>query len=149
MNTIFNNTDYNNLVQRVNKLNGSLTPQWGKMNVAQMLAHCTVGLQMASGDIIVKRPFISYLVGRFMKKGFLSNKPVPKNVPTGKDFIMPNDKDFEQEKNVFLNKLKSFNEGGEAKATKHPHGFFGHLKPSEWGVGMYKHVDHHLQQFGV
>jgi len=31
----------------------------------------------------------------------------------------------------------------------HPHSFFGRMTPDEWAVLMYKHVDHHLRQFGA
>jgi hypothetical protein len=38
---------------------------------------------------------------------------------------------------------------GPAKAAEQTHAFFGKLSGREWGELMYKHIDHHLQQFGV
>jgi len=38
---------------------------------------------------------------------------------------------------------------GPAGCTKHPHSFFGKLTPEEWAILSYKHLDHHLRQFGV
>ena len=40
-------------------------------------------------------------------------------------------------------------QGGPGVCTNHPHSFFGRLVPEEWAVLMYKHLDHHLRQFGV
>jgi Protein of unknown function (DUF1569) len=42
-----------------------------------------------------------------------------------------------------------FAKGGAEGCTKHPHNFFGKLTPLEWATGMYKHLDHHLRQFGA
>ena len=45
--------------------------------------------------------------------------------------------------------VRQFSEGGETRCTRHPHPFFGSLTPQAWSRGMYKHLDHHLRQFGV
>ena len=45
--------------------------------------------------------------------------------------------------------IRQFSEGGAAKCTPHPHPFFGKLTSEEWGIGMYKHLDHHFRQFGA
>ncbi|MFD1127776.1 DUF1569 domain-containing protein [Paenibacillus provencensis] len=29
-----------------------------------------------------------------------------------------------------------------------PHPFFGKLTSEEWSIGLYKHLDHHLKEFG-
>jgi hypothetical protein len=38
---------------------------------------------------------------------------------------------------------------GPEKASQIPHSFFGPMTAEEKGWSMYKHHDHHLQQFGV
>ena len=38
---------------------------------------------------------------------------------------------------------------GEAGTNGHVHGFFGSMSGAEWGVTQYKHLDHHLRQFGA
>jgi hypothetical protein len=45
--------------------------------------------------------------------------------------------------------IDKFAAGGEAACTKNPHGFFGKMRAEEWAILMYKHLDHHLRQFGV
>lgn len=50
MASVFNTTDVNVLINRINKLNQSSTPLWGKMAVGQMLAHCNVSYEMVFTD---------------------------------------------------------------------------------------------------
>ncbi len=45
--------------------------------------------------------------------------------------------------------IDKFAAGGAAGCTKNPHSFFGKMTPEEWAILMYKHLDHHLRQFGV
>ena len=42
-----------------------------------------------------------------------------------------------------------FVNGGPRVCTTHPHPFFGRLTPAEWAIQQYKHLDHHLRQFGA
>lgn len=150
MKTLFQQEAYNEIIQRVEKLTPSSQRQWGKMDVAQMLAHCHVGIDMATGVLKPPRSFISYLLGRMFKKKFFDNaKPFPKNTPTDKVLLIKDAKNFEQEKQKLLIALKKFHEGGASHATTHPHSFFGKLTPEEWGFGQYTHISHHLRQFGV
>ena len=45
--------------------------------------------------------------------------------------------------------LSRFAEGGPQAAGKATHPSFGNLKGDEWGILVYRHLDHHLQQFGA
>jgi hypothetical protein len=45
--------------------------------------------------------------------------------------------------------IDRFAKGGPQSCTTHPHVFFGRLTPNEWAALMYKHLDHHLRQFGA
>jgi len=84
-----------------------------------------------------------------LKKSFYNDKPVPKNSPTHKDFIIATTSEFEKAKQELIDHLIAFQEGGMDKCTTAPHAFFGNVTKEQWGLGMYKHLDHHLQQFGV
>jgi transposase InsO family protein len=63
--------------------------------------------------------------------------------------VIADSRDFFREQEQLKLKVLQFHEGGEAKCTRHPHPFFGALTPQEWARGSYKHLDHHLRQFGV
>ncbi|HEU4718612.1 MAG TPA: DUF1569 domain-containing protein [Bacteroidia bacterium] len=149
MKTIFNASDYAGIEERINRLTPSSPALWGKMNVAQMLAHCSATVEMALGDVVLKRLFIGRIIGPLVKKKFLGEEPFKQGNPTAREFTITDPRDFEKEKQRLLGLMKRLHEGGEAGATKHPHGFFGPLTPAQWGQTQWKHFDHHLRQFGV
>ena len=134
---------------RVDKLQPAAQRQWGKMDVAQMMAHCSAALEMASGTINPPRMFIGRLIGSFVKPIYTNAKPFSRNNPTDKTLVISDPRDFQREREKLKVCLQHFYEGGEAKCTRHPHPFFGELTPAEWSRGMYKHLDHHLRQFGA
>lgn len=149
MKDLFDNDVYNEIISRINKLTPSSPRQWGKMDVAQMLAHCTAALEVAAGEKFPPRVFIGRLLSPFIKSFFYGPKPFKKNTPTDKSFLVIDRRNFEKEKTRLIELITKFSKGGEANVTKHPNPFFGKLTPKQWSLGMYKHLDHHLQQFGV
>jgi hypothetical protein len=149
MKTIFNENDKNEIIIRIEKLTPETKGLWGKMNVAQMLAHCAVGAQWPTGDVIIKPSPLAF-IGRFFKKSLvLSDKPFRKNSPTAPELTMVDQKDFEKEKAAFITAVNKLHAGGEKGIKAQKHAFFGKMTPEEWGILNYKHADHHLRQFGV
>lgn len=134
---------------RIDKLQPTTQHQWGKMDVAQMMAHCSATLDMASGQIVVPRLLIGRILGPFVRPIFTNDKPFSKNGPTDKKFVIADKRNFGREQERLKTCIRQFHAGGEAQCTKHPHPFFGAITPLEWATGMYKHLDHHLRQFGV
>jgi hypothetical protein len=134
------------IIDRINKLTPQTQRQWGKMDVAQMLAHCQMPMGVALGKHKLKGSFIIKLLGPFFKKSLYNDKPFKRNLPTDKSFVIANARGFEKEKNVLIDMINNFT---ESNMTGEPHPFFGKLTKEEWSRGTYKHLDHHLQQFGV
>jgi hypothetical protein len=149
MKSIFNNDDYKETVRRIEALRTDSQRKWGKMDVAQMMAHCSQAVEVALGDWQLKRTLLGRIFGPLAKKDVLSEKPFKPGNPTAKEFRIVEPREFEKEKSRLLTLLDRMNKGGEAGATKHPHGFFGHITPKQWGEMQWKHLDHHLRQFGV
>ncbi len=149
MKSLFDANDYAEIVSRIEKFQPNSPRLWGKMDASQMLAHCNGAMKIAVGDMKLKRIFIGRLLGGIFKKKFLGEKPLDKNSPTAKQIVIIDEREFEKEKAELLSLVKRFHEGGEKKATTHPHSFFGHLTPKEWGTSQWKHLDHHLSQFGA
>ena len=147
--SLFDKNTANELVERVHLLTPVSEQLWGKMNVSQMVAHCRTGLEVACGEKTVKRIFIGYLLGPLFKSSFYNEKPFQKDLATAEIFVMKDEHDFEVEKEKLIQKINQFQEGGAQKCTTAPHGFFGKLTADQWAIGMYKHLDHHLRQFGV
>jgi len=149
MNNLFNQSDTSQILERIEKLTPDSQRQWGKMNVAQMLAHSNISLETAMGLNVIKPLFIGRIIGSFLKPRVLGEKPFGKNSPTDKSYIFKPDVKFEEEKSKTIASIKKFFEGGPSKCTIHPHPFFGKFTPEQWAVFQWKHLDHHLRQFGV
>ena len=149
MNNLFDRDSVHEILDRIDKLQSTMRPNWGKMNVAQMLAHCSACMDMATGQLNLPRSFIGRLLGPIAKPIYTNEKPFSKNSPTAKELVCANANDFSREQEQLRAKVQQFFAGGEAKCTRHPHPFFGPLSPQEWSRGSYKHLDHHLRQFGV
>jgi hypothetical protein len=149
MNNLFNPSDASKIMERIEKLKPDSQRQWGKMNVAQMLAHCNISLETATGKHSIKRLFVGRIIGSLMKKSVVGEKPFSKNSPTDKSYIFPPDLKFEEQKLKTIASIRQFLEGGPEKCTTNPHPFFGSFTAEEWAILQWKHLDHHLRQFGV
>jgi len=149
MKNLFERETVDEVISRIETLQPATERQWGKMDVAQMMAHCSAALDMASGRLILPRIFIGRLIGPLVKPLYWNEKPFSHNSPTDKKLVMSDKKDFLREKEQLKRCVRLFYEGGEPKCTKHPHPFFGALTAPQWSRGMYKHLDHHLRQFGA
>lgn len=149
MQSLFDQSAADSLILRIEQLTPESQPGWGKMGVSQMLAHCSSTMEVVRDQKHIKRVFVGYLFGGLLKKHFFNDKPFKQNSPTHPYFIHSDTATFEQEKQSLINHLRAFQEGGPGKCTRQPHAFFGKLNEEQWATGMYKHTDHHLQQFGV
>lgn len=148
--SLFNTTDNNAFIQRIQKLTPESKPLWGKMTVAQMLAHCQQPLKVAFGELTLKKSIPGILFGSYFKKKFLkADNTFSKNSPTDPAFIVKNDKNFEEEKNKLIPLIQKLAIEGAASIRNEKHPFFGNMNPQEWDIIQTKHLDHHLRQFGV
>ena len=149
MQSMFNPSDNKQLLDRFNKLAPGAKPQWGKMDAAQMLAHAKTTLNVAFGELELKRSLMGILIGGIAKKQFVGGKPFPRNSPTDKHFLITGQRNFDDERNALVALIQRFAQVGPNALTKKPHPFFGKMTPEEWDTLTWKHLDHHLQQFGV
>lgn len=148
MKTIYDIERKSELLGRVEKLSAGSKPLWGKMDAAQMLTHCTRTLQAPTGDFHVKRSPIRF-IGRFFKNGYIyTDKEFSKNSPTAPEFRTADPRTFAAEKEDFLAAFQKL-AAGEHSVKVFENSFFGKMTPAEWGILMYKHLDHHLRQFGL
>ena len=148
MKNIFNKADNQELIGRVQKLTPTSENDWGKMTVSRMLLHCQKPLDVAEGSLELKRNIIGFLFGKMAKKNFLQQDDFKKNLPTDKGFIVESAPDFEKEKKVLSDQIARFGAMGPAIIANSKHPFFGEMTEEEWGILQYKHLDHHLKQFG-
>ncbi len=135
---------------RIRSVNAESARQWGKMSATQMMEHCARGLEMGTGELKPPRVLIGRLLGGVVKPMALKEgAQMKRNSPTAPVLIVKDGADLEGSRTRLLGALDRFVAGGEKACSEHPHPFFGVLKPSEWSTLMYKHLDHHLRQFGA
>lgn len=138
-----------NLMVRVAKLNPEQQPQWGSMQATEMLMHCNITTQgILEWDKPARPATIKQKILKFVALKLLPH--FPKNVKTAPQFETKGkiDKDqFEQEKKKYLDLLVQFKKNEKPLSAPHP--FFGPLNTKEWNAVLWKHLDHHLRQFGL
>ena len=150
MNNLFNTSDTEGILTRLEKLGPDAQRQWGKMNVNQMLAHCNASLETAMGlNSPEKLNIFLRFIGKMLKGKYFGEKPFIKNSQTDPTYIITGNPDFQTEKDKVMSQIRGFSNGGHAKCTQQVHVFFGPLTPEEWAIMQWKHFDHHLRQFGL
>ncbi len=147
MPTIWETNARADLVRRYDKLNNQSRPQWGKFTVGRMVKHCADAIRMATGDLAVKPkngPFRNWLV----RKLIIYVAPWPKGAPTAPELLPAGDPGLDvsrRELRAALDRLVAIGPDGPLAE----HAAFGKLNGKDWGVLVYRHLDHHLTQFGV
>ena len=147
MRSVFNGEDRITLGERMDGLTLAHAPRWGTMTCGKMLAHLTDGVRMALGEVAVKpRPGplrlgpVRHLVIHWL--------PFPKGAPTAPELLERCAQDCRDEVGALKAELERMAaRAGTLKWVEHP--AFGRMSERDWGVLVYRHIDHHLRQFGV
>lgn len=138
------------LLSRLHQLTAETSPLWGTMNAPKMLAHLSDSMRMAYGDLDVPK---KWMVLRYfpLKQLTLYVLPFPKGAPTAPQLISrtpENSEAFDRERSALGALIERFEK--EAERDDWPeHPVFGPLSTRGWGTLTYRHIDHHLRQFGV
>ncbi|MFT6843369.1 MAG: hypothetical protein ACJASR_002147 [Psychroserpens sp.] len=150
MKDIFDETVSNEIIERINLLTPNSERKWGKMTVDQMLAHCNVTYELIYDNKHPKPKGLKKWILKTIVKNFVvSKKPYKRNGRTAPQFLVTDIKDFKKEKdrlNSYIIKTQKL--GGEYFDNKESHSF-EKLTKTEWNNMIYKHLNHHLKQFGV
>jgi hypothetical protein len=150
MKNLFEASTATEVKERIGRLGPNSQRQWGKMTAPQAMAHCATTMEWAVGDSNPPRMFLGRIFGSIAKSHALKDdKPMARNAPTAKSLVVADERDLQKESSRLSGLVERFASGGPQRCTKHPHTFFGPLTPEEWAALMYKHLDHHLRQFGV
>jgi hypothetical protein len=147
---IFSKSVADDVIKRINNLTPATQPKWGKMSVAQMLAHCCVTYEMVYEN---KHPapagIMKLMLKLFVKNLVVTEKPYKHNSRTAPAFLITSEKEFNAEKARLVEYIKKTQQLGADHFDNKPSLSFGPLNKTEWNNMFYKHLDHHLTQFGV
>lgn len=148
MKTVFDTAVREELLTRINSLTLQNNAQWGKMNVSQMLKHCTLCDEMFFGKIMIKRVFIGRLIGpMLLRKALKDEQGFGKNSPTSPLLKTTGQQcDIDLQKKEWISSIEQF---ANYNKQNFVHPFFGPMTKDQVGLFAYKHADHHLIQFGA
>jgi hypothetical protein len=150
MKNLFAETTVEEVKGRMALLRADSARQWGKMNAAQAMEHCARGMELALGDRRPPRVLMGRILGPMIKPiAFRDGEPMRRNSPTVPGLAVMEETDLVQGRERLCGLVDRFVTCGPEGCTDHPHSFFGRLTPDEWSGWMYKHLDHHLRQFGA
>jgi len=143
MKSFFEPEVYQELQQRLEKINADSQPQWGKMDAN----HCQAPLKIAVNKSDVKLKS-NWLIKVLFKKMMYSPKPFKKNAPTPPQFRSNGEFDFQNEKEGLQQWMNELWEDRDNK-NRVDHPVFGNFTEEQWGIMQWKHLNHHFEQFGV
>ena len=146
MKTIFDKSSYEEILSRISEISVDTPPLWGKMNASQMMHHLNLTMEAPLGKLATKGKPVLFM--RIFKSVLYNDKPFGKGSPTPKEFKVTDKFDFYREKHSAINNIQDVYKSGHLFDYK-PHVFFGNLSGEQWGKHFYKHIDHHLTQFGA
>ena len=147
---IFDKTVSDEIIARIDKLTPETKALWGKMSVNKMLAHCNVTYEMVYENIHPKpNAFMKFILKMMVKNTVVNEAPYKKNSSTAPVFIIKDEKVFEVEKQRLKAYITKTQELGATNFEGMESHSFGVLNSTEWNNMFYKHLDHHLGQFGV
>lgn len=151
MKNIFEQGVTNEVIARIEQLSPETQRQWGKMSVAQMLAHLSVSYDMTYEPERFTAPtgIKKFLIRTLVKKFVTNEKPYKANGQTSPEFVISDARDFEKEKERLINYLTRTQALGATHFDGKENVSFGKMNVQEWNNMFYKHLDHHLRQFGV
>lgn len=146
MQTIFDKSCNNEILSRISKMTADSQPLWGKMNASQMMHHLNLTMEAPLGKLVTKgKPSV---IMRMFRSVLYNDKPFGRGNPTPKDFKVTGNFDFYKEKLHAIDNIQEIFKSGSSFPYEQ-HVFFGRLTGDQWGKHFYKHIDHHLRQFGL
>ena len=147
MKSLWQNETRNEIVGRVRNLSAEKRPQWGKLTAPQMLAHISDQVRMALGDVAARRgsgwmsvPPFNYLM--------IYVVPWPHGAKGPFEAFTTKSATWDADLQKLLSLIQRFDEKRDQQSwPEHP--LFGKLSGKDWAALSYKHLNHHLGQFGV
>mgnify|MGYP003640013659 CR=1 FL=1 len=147
MKSLFETETITEIRNRINKLSEDSERQWGKMTVGQCMHHCQgpLNIMLEKKDYGLRPNFIAKL---FFKKMLYNDTPYRKNLPTARFLKESEPRDLDSEKSQLLALIDEV-ESKKEQEEWNEHPGFGYFTKQQWGQMQYKHLDHHMRQFGV
>ena len=150
MENLFNKKDFEKIILRLSSITPLSEKLWGEMEVNQMIVHLKDQLDIAMGIKAAKAQgplILRTMVGRYLALYVLPWRKGKEATPKEMDACMNGMiiTDFESDKHLLLTRIEEFTMADSFS----PHPFFGKMNNKDWGRLAWKHINHHLLQFGA
>lgn len=145
MPTLLRPADREAILQRLRRLQPSAAARWGSLTAPKMICHLADQLRVSVGEVPVQR--IDTLPRRTLLKWLVVYsplKPPPGKIQTAPEMLATAPASWSED----LAQVERLVERLAATPTAAVHPFFGPLRHGGWGRLGWKHMDHHLRQFG-
>ena len=151
MQNVFDAKDAQEYINRINNLTPETQRKWGKMSVDQVLAHLNVAYDLTfTPEKFPKPSFIAkFLLSKFVKPKITNEIPYKQSLPTSPAFIIADEKNFEEEKAKLIGNIQRVQQLGREAFEGKENINFGKMTAQCWNNMFAKHLNHHLEQFGV
>ena len=151
MQNVFDAKDAQEYINRINNLTPETQRKWGKMSVDQVLAHLNVAYDLTfTPEKFPKPSFIAkFLLSRFVKPKITNEIPYKQSLPTSPVFIIADERNFEEEKAKLIGNIQRVQQLGREAFEGKENINFGKMRAQCWNNMFAKHLNHHLDQFGV
>ncbi len=151
---IFSRPVVDELIARIHRITPDTRPQWGRMNAAQMLAHCSKPYDtLFDSSHQAKYPphtgVMRFLLKLLVKPLVVGPKPYKPGTRTAPSYVVVDERDLQHERDKLIGYLNRVQGPGRAAFEGRSSHSFGPLTAGEWNALFYKHLDHHLRQFGA
>jgi len=147
MRSLRNDSVRANINERILRLTPTAKPLWGKLDAPHMLCHLVDTVGMGLGEVrlpAANKPAFQ----RFpLKHLILYVLPMPRNAPTAPALVARIPADFHAERARLVELISRLASAPSGQGVEHP--FFGPLSNEQWNIHQWKHLDHHLRQFGL
>ena len=151
--SLSNPSDRASVLARLQRLHSEAPRQWGRMTAPQMVCHLTDAFRGVMGErpssspapVIPRwRQQLIKFVALYLPFSWPHGMKTRPNADQELGGTPP--RDFAADVAELLQMCERFAAG---RGTYVPHYLFGPLSNEEWGRWGYRHMDHHLRQFGV
>jgi len=149
MQNLFDPAVNREIIRRLEALTPLSTAGWGRMNAAEMLVHLELSMKANFGEIKLNKSLFGIFFKGISRRILLGEKPFPRRLPAPKRLLGAAAPDFAAEKIKVVSMIRSYAEQGASVLGQYPHNILGKISPEESAVIAYKHIDHHLRQFGL
>jgi hypothetical protein len=144
--SLSNAIDRQELLDRLERLSPESARVWGTMTAHQMLAHLADWMLMAKGELETA-PIKRVLRYPPLKQLAIYWLPFPRNVSTAPELKSRKPSAWNVERDAVRAHVQSFENLDLEPWPEHP--VFGKMSGRAWCVFAYRHMDHHLRQFGI